>query len=168
MVAFLLTLLYQQALLLNDQNILYSKLSPSLFYKINSLHCIRYQINKNGSEIAIIGLGSFYQLAEEVAKLIEEKKHIHPTLINPLFINKIDEETLNVLKKQHRIVITLEDGIVSGGFGSRISQFYGDSCVKVLNFGFSMNLPTVFDPNEVMIKNGLTPELIVKRIFDVI
>ena len=57
------------------------------------------------------------------------------TLINPLYITGIDKELLEKLKAEHELVVTLEDGILEGGFGEKIARFYGNSEMKVLNYG---------------------------------
>lgn len=124
----------------------------------------KYWIKKCGTEIAILGLGSFYQLAEEVANQIVKEMGVQPTLIDPMFVTGLDEEMLECLKQSHRIVVTLEDGIIFGGFGARIAQYYGPSGMRVLNYGFSMEIPTVFTVKEMLRKNRLTPELILADI----
>ncbi|MFR4023978.1 MAG: transketolase C-terminal domain-containing protein [[Eubacterium] siraeum] len=78
----------------------------------------------------MIALGAFYQLGEKAAKLIEEKTGTAPTLINPHYITGIDKDMLEDLKKNHDVVITLEDGILEGGFGEKIARFYGSSDVR--------------------------------------
>ena len=90
--------------------------------------------------------------------MIKEETGIDVTLINPRYITGIDTETLDWIKDNHEIVVTLEDGILSGGFGSKISQYYSDKNIKVYNFGFSMEIPRVYDPKELMKKNHLTEE----------
>jgi 1-deoxy-D-xylulose-5-phosphate synthase len=91
----------------------------------------KYKITINGNKLAILALGSFYQLGQRIEKFVEEKTKIKPTLINPRYINDVDSETLELLKKNHKYIITLEDGLLSGGWGSRIAQFYSDSDIKV-------------------------------------
>lgn len=124
----------------------------------------KYEIVQKGSSVAIIALGSFYQLGEELACLYEKTTGIRPTLINPRFITGMDELTLEKLKNNHDLVITLEDGIVSGGFGSRIAQFYGPTKMKTLCCGFSLDIPTMFTVNEMLEQNGLTAEKMLERI----
>lgn len=124
----------------------------------------KYHITQEGSTVAILALGGFYQLGKEVAELFEIHTGIKPTLINPRFITGVDKETLESIEMNHNIVITIEDGIVSGGFGSRISQYYSTSSTKVLNFGFSMNIPNRYTPSELMYTNHLTSEQIVEDI----
>lgn len=124
----------------------------------------KYWVRKQGTKIALLGLGSFYQLSEEVANQINEKLGFQPTLIDPMFATGVDSETLEQLKEHHEIVVTLEDGIVSGGFGARIAQYYGSSSMRVLNCGFSMEVPVMFTAKEMLQKNRLTPELIIEDI----
>jgi len=85
----------------------------------------KYKLEQKGEKVAIIACGDFYQIGESAAKLIEEKLGFKPTLINPRFLTGIDEELLDSLKENHELVITLEDGIVDGGFGEMISRYYG-------------------------------------------
>ena len=126
---------------------------------------VKYKISKKGSKVAIIALGSFYQLGEEVSKLLEEKLNIIPTLINPRFISGLDKELLDKLKEEHELVVTLEDGILSGGFGAKISQYYSLERMKVLNCGFSLDIPCRYEPKDLLLKNRLTPEQIVEDIY---
>lgn len=120
----------------------------------------KYEITKSGSRIAVIALGTFYQLGEKAAKLIEEKTGTAPTLISPHYITGIDKEMLEDLKKNHNVVITLEDGILEGGFGEKIARFYGSSDVKTLCFGLEKKFYDRYDVNELMHQAHLTPEQI--------
>ena len=127
----------------------------------------KYEVTQKGSKIAVIGAGTFYQLGTDAAALIEEQTGVTPTIINPLYVSGVDEELLNDLKKDHDIVITLEDGYLEGGFGQRIAGFYGDSDMKVLNYGLKKFFYDRYDVNEVLKENHLTAEQIaedVKRI----
>ena len=120
----------------------------------------KYEITKSGSKIAVIALGAFYGLGEKAAKLIEEKTGVAPTLIAPHYITGIDKEMLEALKKDHDVVITLEDGILEGGFGEKIARFYGSSDIKTKCFGFDKKFYDRYDANELMREAHLTPELI--------
>lgn len=124
----------------------------------------KYKIEEKGADIAIIGAGNFFELGKKVKALLSKKLGINATLINPHFLSGIDEELLNSLKSDHKLVITLEDGIVEGGFGQKISSFYGSSAMKVLNFGGQKEF-TDKTPLEDLYKSyHLTPELIVEDI----
>ena len=96
----------------------------------------------------------------EVAKAVEEKTGTKATVINPYYITGIDEVLLEDLKKDHDVVITLEDGFLEGGFGEKIARFYGDSDLKVLNFGVRKEFPDRYDLNELLKENHLTKEQI--------
>lgn len=117
----------------------------------------RYEITEKGSKIAIIGLGSFYGLACKTAKEIESRTGVKATLINPYYITGTDDELLESLKADHDVVITLEDGMLDGGFGEKIARFYGNSDVKVLNYGLKKEFLDRYDVNEVLKENHLTP-----------
>ena len=118
----------------------------------------KYEVVKEGSKIAVIALGSFFNMGEQVAKLIEEKTGVAPTLVNPYYITGLDTELLENLKKDHDVVVTLEDGVLDGGFGEKIARFYGSSDVKVLNFGLKKEFIDRYNPADVLEENHLTPE----------
>ena len=124
----------------------------------------QYEITQKGSRVAIVGLGTFYSLGQSVAKELEEKTGTKATVINPYYITGIDQEMLEDLKKDHDIVITLEDGILDGGFGEKITRFYGDSEMKVLNYGLKKKFLDRYDAAEVLKDNRLTKEQITEDV----
>ena len=124
----------------------------------------KYEMTRKGSKVAIVGLGTFYGLGNDVADLMKEKAGIDATVINPYYITGLDEEMLEDFKKDHSVVITLEDGILDGGFGEKIARFYGDSHMKVLNFGLKKEFLDRYDVTEVLKNNHLTKEQIVEDI----
>ena len=95
----------------------------------------KYEITEKGNTIAILGLGTFYHLGKKVREELKNKLGINATLINPKFITGTDKTLLDNLKKDHKLVITLEDGVLDGGFGEKIARFYGNSNMKVLCYG---------------------------------
>lgn len=128
----------------------------------------RYSVDVYGSDIAIIALGDFYQLGESVYHEIKNKLNISSTLINPRFVTGLDTELLNNLKGNHKIVITLEDGILSGGFGEKIASFYGKDDIKVLNYGIRKDFYDKYDVLELLKENHLTKTQIVDDIKDIL
>ena len=124
----------------------------------------KFKVEQNGEKIAILALGDFYQLGEELAKEIKEKLNITPTLINPRYITGLDEELLNKLKQNHNQVITLEDGILEGGFGEKIASFYGKTDMKVKNYGIKKAFYDKYDVKELLKANKLTPQQILAEI----
>ena len=124
-----------------------------------------YEVTQKGSKVAVIGLGTFYLLAREVAAKLKAEKNIEATVINPYYITGVDEALLEELKKDHDVVLTLEDGILDGGFGEKIARFYGNLDVKVYNYGLKKEFLDRYDVNEVLKENHLTAEQIVEDIF---
>lgn len=118
----------------------------------------QYQVTRTGKDVAIIAAGEFYEMGEQVAKQVDA------TLINPKFISGIDESLLEELKKDHKLVITLEDGIVEGGFGQKIASFYGTSEMKVKNYGIKKSFPDRYVPEELLKENGISVEQILEDI----
>lgn len=124
----------------------------------------KYQVVESGSEVAILGLGNFFHLGVKVRDLLKSKLGIDATLINPRFITGVDKELLESLKASHKLVITLEDGALQGGFGEKISAFYGDSDMKVVNFGADKEFTDRVSVEELYERYHLTPELIVEDV----
>lgn len=133
------------------------------FSKLNE-----YEVAQNGSKIAIVALGSFYSVGAKTAEIIENKTGVKPTLINPIYITGTDDKLLEQLKENHDIVITVEDGVLDGGFGEKIARFYGNSDVKVLNYGLKKEFLDRYNPEEIVKANRLTPEQIAEDVCGII
>lgn len=123
----------------------------------------KYKVIHKGKNVAIIAAGSFFQKGENVARLLTEKG-INATLVNPRYLNDVDTDTLEGLKTDHQLVVTLEDGCKDGGFGERIASFYGLSDMKVLVGGIKKGLYDRFDVNKLLSDNNLLDEQIVDGI----
>lgn len=123
----------------------------------------KYKVIHKGKNVAIIAAGSFFQKGENVARLLTENG-INATLINPRYLNDVDTDTLEGLKTDHQLVVTLEDGCKDGGFGERIASFYGLSEMKVLVGGIKKGLYDRFDVNKLLSDNNLLDEQIVDEI----
>lgn len=123
----------------------------------------KYKVIHKGKNVAIIAAGSFFQKGENVARLLTENG-INATLINPRYLNDVDTDTLEGLKTDHQLVVTLEDGCKDGGFGERIASFYGLSDMKVLVGGIKKGLYYRFDVNKLLSDNNLLDEQIVDEI----
>lgn len=124
----------------------------------------KYKIEAKGEKVAIIALGTFFKLGEQVKKELRDKLGINATLINPKFITGIDKELLEDLKNAHELVITLEDGLLNGGFGEKIARFYGDSAMKVLNYGSEKEFTDRIPVDKLYEKYHLKKELIAEDI----
>lgn len=127
----------------------------------------QYKVTRQGSLVAIIAAGSFYQKGENVAEILAAKG-INATLINPRYLNAVDAETLDSLKAEHSLVVTLEDGCKDGGFGERIASYYGTSDMKVLVSGVKKDLYDRYDLRQLLADNRLLDEQIVDDILAII
>ena len=118
-----------------------------------------YKVEQQGSKVALIAAGSFFELGRRAAAKLAEQG-ITATLVNPRYLTGLDENLLNSLKADHKIVATLEDGELDGGFGEKIARFYGNSNMKVLNFGAQKEFTDRVPVEELYKRYHLTPELI--------
>ena len=128
----------------------------------------KYKLVKKGEKAAIIAAGTFFALGEQVKQELKTQTGIDATLINPCYLTGVDEELLNELKKDHSLVITLEDGELDGGFGEKVTRFYGNSCMKVLNFGAKKEFTDRVPLEELYNRYHLTKELIVNDMKEVL
>ena len=99
---------------------------------------------------------------------MKEKANVDATLINPRYITGVDEELLDSLKADHRLVVTLEDGVLDGGFGEMITRYYGATDMKVLNYGAKKEFEDRFDVAKFLRKNHLTDIQIAEDIIGII
>ncbi|MGT2907339.1 1-deoxy-D-xylulose-5-phosphate synthase [Streptococcus dentiloxodontae] len=124
------------------------------------------QVTQEGSQVALFGLGNFYGLAEEVAAVLKDQHGITATVVNPRFITGLDTDLLDSLKENHQLIVTLEDGILEGGYGQTIASYLGDTDLKVQNYGIDKAYHDRYDANQVMADNGITVDNIVNRILE--
>ena len=122
----------------------------------------KYKLEQEGEKVAIIALGDFYQRGKKVAENIKEKLGFKPTLINPRFATGLDTKLLNKLKDNHNIVITLEDGILDGGFGQKIASYFGDTNIKVKNYGLQKKFYDRYNPEELLKEENMDIESIIE------
>lgn len=125
------------------------------------------EVVQAGSKVAVMGVGNFFGLAEEVIAALA-KENIQATLINPKFISGVDEKLLTELVNNHQLVVTLEDGITDGGYGQTIASFLGNTDVKVQNYGLDKAFHDRYVASELLSENGITVENIVKNILAVV
>lgn len=127
----------------------------------------KYNKNKvmqKGSKVALFAVGILVPMAMEIAKKVKEAIGLDITVVNPLFLTGLDEELLNDLKENHNLVITIEDGELMGGYGQNIASFYGDTNMKVKNYGISKAFHTDFEAEKLLDENGISANKISKVI----
>ena len=111
---------------------------------------------RKGRDVALIGVGNFAALASEAA---DELAHegLNPTVVNPLYLSGLDAELLTSLAETHSLILTIEDGILPGGFGQKVAAFYGDKKgVRVRNYGLPKKFFNRYDPNALARQYHLT------------
>lgn len=123
----------------------------------------RYELVKKGRDVAIIAAGNFFALGEATCDMLKAK-NMEATLINPRFISGIDTELMEKLKADHRIVVTLEDGALSGGFGEKIARYFGNSEMKVLCYGARKEFVDRYNLADFLASNRLREDLITEDI----
>ena len=126
-----------------------------------------YKVAHRGKDVAVIAAGSFYQKGENVVQLLAAKG-IDATLVNPRYLSGVDGETLDSLKADHRLVVTLEDGCKDGGWGERIAAYYGPTDMKVIVGGIKKDLYDRFDLQQLLSDNRLLDNQIVEDILDIL
>lgn len=124
----------------------------------------KFELTQKGERLAIIALGDFYQKGEDIAKAVEEKYGFIPTLINPRFASGVDKELLDSLEDNHELVLTLEDGILSGGFGQKLASYLGTGSLMVKNYGLDKKFYDRYNAKALMKELGMDDESILKDI----
>lgn len=128
----------------------------------------RFKVEQQGEKVAILALGDFYQMGESLAAAVKEELGFTPTLVNPRFASTIDTALLDSLKADHTLVVTIEDGIIDGGFGQKVSAFYSTSDMKVKNYGLEKKFYDRYDPAKLLEELGMTNGAMVKEIQNLI
>lgn len=127
------------------------------------------QLNKNqliqaGSKVALLGVGNALGLAKKAAAMIETELRITPTVINPRFISGLDTDTLSGLIATHQLLLTLEDGLLEGGYGQTVASYLGKAPIKIVNFGLDKAFHDRYQANELLQENGLTVDAILREV----
>lgn len=122
----------------------------------NNMDFLSYEITQKGEKVCIIAEGNFYYLGLEATKLIEKELHFKPTLINPRILTHLDEKTLSSLKENHQLIITIEDGVIDGGFGEDIANYFSLTNMKVKTLGLDKKFIDRFNYNDILFQEGIT------------
>ena len=118
----------------------------------------RYNVARQGRDVAVLALGDFFELGERVANRLAAEYGIEATLVNPRFATELDREFLDSLAAEHRVVVTLEDGILDGGWGERVACYLACTPLRTRTFGIAKGFPDRYDPNVLLEQNGMTVE----------
>lgn len=114
---------------------------------------------RRGCGVALIGAGSMLGVAEKAADILAERD-VNVTVINPRYLSGIDRDMLEELRHDHQQVITLEDGVLDGGFGEKVARYYGPSDMKVRCLGVEKKFLDRYSPSQLLEASGLTPDAV--------
>lgn len=118
----------------------------------------KYSVEHKGDSVAIIAAGAFFSRGGQVRKLLADKG-VDATLINPRFLSGLDVELLDSLRRDHQLVVTLEDGVLDGGFGEKVARFYGtDKDMMVKCYGLKKEFADRYSYQQILEQNHLMPE----------
>ena len=115
----------------------------------------RFAMTHKGKDVAIIGAGTFYPLAEEAAAELT-KTGIDATIINPRYLSGLDTEMLESLRADHKLIVTIEDGVLDGGFGEKVARYYGPSGMKVACYGLEKKFVDRYNYGDLLKANRMT------------
>ena len=136
--------------------------------KVKVCEIDKFEMTQKGEKVAILALGDFYQFGEKLAKSVSDKLGFAPTLISPRIASGLDTKMLEELKANHSVVITLEDGILDGGFGQKVASYFGTSKMLVKNYGLNKKFYDRYNPNELLDELGITEDKIVKDLSELL
>ena len=119
---------------------------------------VRYNVVRRGRDVAVLALGDFFELGERVTNRLAAEYGIEATLVNPRFATELDREFLDSLAAEHRVVVTLEDGVLDGGWGERVACYLACTPVRTRTFGIAKGFPDRYDHNELLAQNGMAVE----------
>ena len=120
-----------------------------------------YQTVRTGSGLAILALGNFLELGERVADALAARG-VHATVINPRFATELDTNALDGLGRAHRAVITLEDGVLAGGWGEKVARYLAPTNLRIRCYGYPKAFPDRVKPLDLLRSCGITVTDIVR------
>lgn len=119
---------------------------------------IKYDI-KPGNDVAVLALGDMYEM---LGKEVAEK--LGASLVNPISANILDTASLDKLADENKVIVTLEDNILDGGFGEKVASYLGDKDVKVLNYGQKRVYTDQVPLKDILKDNRMTVDQIVEDV----
>lgn len=116
-----------------------------------------WEVAREGADVALLALGDAFPLGRRVVDELG-RAGVSATLVNPRRAGEPNEGLLKGLTEKHRVIVTLEDGILEGGFGERCARVLAADDVRVLCYGLPSAFVDRYDPEELLAACGMTPE----------
>ncbi|MBN2205024.1 MAG: 1-deoxy-D-xylulose-5-phosphate synthase, partial [Thermoleophilia bacterium] len=127
----------------------------------------RGEVLAEGADVALIGIGTGVGIAAGAAALLRARG-LKPTVVDARFVKPLDCELLGRLAATHRLLVTVEENVLAGGFGSAVLEEVAPSRVEVLRFG----LPDAFVPHgdraRLLRDAGLTAETVAAAVAEAV
>lgn len=118
-----------------------------------------------GKEIALLAVGSMVKTAVQVREMLLQDK-IAPTLVNARFVKPLDKKMLDCLAKEHKILVTMEENVAAGGFGSQVADYMRREHpeVKILTIALPDSFIEHGNPEKLKEKAGIDAVSVYKKI----
>lgn len=129
----------------------------------------RAEVVQEGSDVALLGLGAMFEIAEQ-AKMELEKQGLSVALINPRWIKPLDTETIERFARQVKVIGTLEDHVLHNGFGCAVIEHLHEAGLRtpVVRIGWPDEFVEHGSPNVLREKHGLTVKALVEKVLEVV
>jgi 1-deoxy-D-xylulose-5-phosphate synthase len=127
--------------------------------RLRELPIGRGEVLEEGEQVAIVGIGTGVGMGRDAAALLRERG-LRPTVVDARFVKPLDTGLLDRLAKTHERIVTVEENVLAGGFGSAVLEHFAGSGVCVLPFGLPDSFVSYGDRQALLADIGLTPEAI--------
>ncbi|TQQ84981.1 1-deoxy-D-xylulose-5-phosphate synthase [Peptacetobacter hominis] len=126
------------------------------------------KVIKEGNKVCIVAVGSTIELGEKISEELDRRYNMSTTIVNPVYINGIDNELMNCIKENHELVVTLEEGVLEGGYGEKVAAYFSKDNIKVLNFGAKRRFTDRVPAEKLYQEYHMTPELTANDIAEIL
>jgi 1-deoxy-D-xylulose-5-phosphate synthase len=136
--------------------------------KIEALEIGKAEILREGSDVAILGIGSEVSYCEKAAERLA-LEGINVMVVNARFVKPLDSELILALARSHGSIVTVEDHYLAGGFGSAVMELLEENRlneVRVLRLGFQDRIIEHASQSLLLAKYGLDADGIYARVRD--
>jgi 1-deoxy-D-xylulose-5-phosphate synthase len=123
------------------------------------------EVLREGHEVALIGIGTGVGLALGAADVLAETG-LRATVVDGRFVKPLDTALLDELADTHARIVTIEENVLAGGFGSAVAEHLADSPVRVRRFGLPDRFVAHGDRALLLSDLGLTPEAIAAAVLE--
>ncbi len=128
----------------------------------------RGEVVREGERVALVGYGYGVSVALGAARELEAEHGVEPTVVDARFAKPLDVELISELASEHELLVTIEENVLAGGFGSAVVESLADRDAlaesRVLRIGLPDRFVTHGKPALLRAEVGLTPEAVAGRV----